>query len=79
MVLINRLAVVLVMAGALFFVAREGGHDSVSRDPEALWDGGVERVEATISGDAQTTVEDNINDSMQYAESFGEDVSMITD
>ena len=77
--MITRLAVVLAIAGALFFGIRDSGKEAVSGHPEALWDSGVERVDAMISEKTQSTVSDSLTDSMTYATDVGEDVGGIAD
>ena len=79
MVLANKLALVLVLAGALFLGIRDGGKEAVSGHPEALWENGVERVDATISEDTQVMVTDSLNDTVSYAGNIGDGVAGIAD
>ena len=79
MYVINRLALVLVLGGALFFGLRDGGKEAVSGNPEALLESNVEHVDAMITGDTQITVTGSLKDSMGYAQGVSEDVSDIAD
>ncbi len=79
MVLVSRLALVLVLTGALFFGIRDGGKEAVSGHPEALWESGVERVDAMITEDTQAAVSDSLNDSVSYAGNIGDDVPGFAD
>jgi hypothetical protein len=77
--MITRIAVVLAIAGALFFGVRDSGKEAVSGHPEALWDSGVEQVDAMISDETQSTLSDSLTDSMTYATDVGEDVGGLAD
>jgi len=79
MVFLNRLALVLVLAGALFFSVRNGGKEAVSGNPEPLWESSVERVDAMITEDTGVTVTDSLRDSAAYAEGVSEDVTAVAD
>jgi hypothetical protein len=79
MYVINRLALVLVLGGALFFGLRDGGKEAVSGNPEALLESNVERVDAMINGDTQLSVTNSLEDSMGYAEGVSEDITGIAD
>jgi hypothetical protein len=77
--MITRIAVVLAIAGALFFGIRDSGKEAVSGHPEALWDSGVEQVDAMISDETQSTLSDSLTDSMTYATDVGEDVGGLAE
>jgi hypothetical protein len=77
--MITRIAVVLAIAGALFFGVRDSGKEAVSGHPEALWDSGVEQVDAMISDETQSTLSDSLTDSMTYATDVGEDVGGLAE
>jgi len=79
MVLVSRLALVLVLAGSLFFGIRDGGKEAVSGHPEALWERSVERVDAMITEDTQTAVSDSLNDSVTYAGNIGDNATGLVD
>ena len=79
MYVINRLALVLVLGGALFFGLRDGGKEAVSGNPEALLESNVERVDAMITGDTQITVTTSLEDSMGYAEGVSDDITGLAD
>jgi hypothetical protein len=79
MVFANKIALVLVIAAALFFGLRDGGKEAVTNDPEALWDSGVERANAMMSEETQVSLTDSLTESVSYAEEVGEDVSDIAE
>ena len=79
MYVINRLALVLVLGGALFFGMRDGGKEAVSGNPEALLESNVKRVDAMITGDTQSTMTTSLEDSMGYAEGVSDDVTGLAD
>ena len=79
MYVINRLALVLVLGGALFFGLRDGGKEAVSGNPEALLEANVEHVDAMITGDTQSTMTTSLEDSMGYAEGVSDDVTGLAD
>jgi len=79
MYVLNRLALVLVLGGALFFGLRDGGEEAVSGNPEALWKSNVKRVDAMITGDTQVTVTTSLEDSMGYAEGVSNDITGLAD
>jgi hypothetical protein len=74
MVFLNRLGLVVVLAGALIFGLRDGAEEAVKGHPESLWHDGVGRVDAMISEDTQDQVSNGITDSMEFAEGVGSDV-----
>ena len=79
MYVINRLALVLVLGGALFFGLRDGGKEAVSGNPEALLESNVEHVDAMITGDTQITVTNSLEESMGYAEGVSDDITGLAD
>jgi len=79
MYVINRLALVLVLGGALFFGLRDGGREAVSGHPEALVEANVEQVDAMITPNTQTALTGSIQDGVGYAEGFGDDVTSIAE
>jgi hypothetical protein len=79
MYVINRLALVLVLGGALFFGLRDGGKEAVSGNPEALLESNVEHVDAMITGDTQLSVTSSLEDSMGYAEGVSDDITGLAD
>jgi hypothetical protein len=74
MVFLNRLGLVVVLAGALLFGLRDGAGQAVKGHPEALWNDGVQQVDAMISEGTQDQVSDGLTDSMDFAEGLGSDV-----
>ena len=78
MVVLNRLALVLVLAGVLMFGLRGGANDAVSGNPEALWDRGVREVNAMVSEDAQEKLSHRLGDSVEVAGDLTEGAESLT-
>ena len=79
MYVINRLVLVLVVGGALFFGLRDGGKEAVNGNPEALLESNVEHVDAMINGDTQLSVTTSLEDSMGYAEGVSDDLTGLAE
>jgi hypothetical protein len=56
MVVLNRIAVVLVLAGALLYGLRDGADEAIDGHPEALWHTGVDEVDTVISDGTEKDV-----------------------
>jgi hypothetical protein len=78
MVFLNRLAIVVVVVGALLFGLRDGTEQAVKGHPEALWNDGVRQVDAMISENAQDQVSTGIDESMDLAEGVSGGVEDLT-
>jgi hypothetical protein len=76
MVLLNRLALVLVVAGVMVFVMKDGANEAVSGNPEGAWEQSVETVDEIVSAE-DVNVEGSLTDSMTYAKEIGEEVRGI--
>jgi len=74
MVFLNRIALVLVLAGALLFGLRGGAEEAVKGNPEALWHDGVRQVDTMISEDTQEQVSSGLKDSVEIAGDLGKNV-----
>jgi hypothetical protein len=78
MAMVNRLALMLVLAGALMFGLSGGSKDSVSGNPEALWDRGVREAHAMVSEETQEKLSDRLMDSVQVAGEVTKGVENLT-
>jgi hypothetical protein len=76
---LNRVALLAVMVGALLFGLRDGSERALEGHPEALWHDGVGQVDAMISEDTQGQVADGLTDSVDFAEGLGEDVTGLAE
>lgn len=56
MVVLNRIAVVLVLAGALVYGLRDGADEAMDGHPEALWQAGADEVDTMISDGTEKDV-----------------------
>lgn len=78
MTVLNRLALMLVLAGVLMFGLSGGANDSVSGNPEALWDRGAGEVDSMVSEETAEKLSNRLADSVKIAGELSEGVANLT-
>jgi hypothetical protein len=79
MYLFNRLALILVLGGALFFGLRDGGEEALNGNPEAILNTNVDRLDSMINGETEVAVSEPLGTSLTYAEGVSDDVAGLAD